>query len=231
MNITIATFYKFTAIDQPWRVQAVLKEAGQQRGIKGTVLLAKEGINATIAAPDAILHEMLDVIQSVPEIGEVPYQLSYDEEQPFQRYFVKLKKEIVALGMPEINPAQATGIYVDPSQWNELLNDPDVLVIDTRNDYEVDMGTFKNAVNPRTAVFKEFPDYVDRELNSQKHPKVAMFCTGGVRCEKASALMLQQGFKEVYHLKGGILNYLEKVPAEESLWQGKCFVFDDRIIF
>ncbi|MFI4963263.1 MAG: rhodanese-related sulfurtransferase [Legionellales bacterium] len=229
-TITIATFYKFTAISQPWLVQSQLKEAGAALGIKGTILLAKEGINSTLAGPDAALQEMLAVIQAVPEIGAISYQLSWAEEMPFKRFFVKLKPEIVGMGTPEVNPAKRTGTYVSPEEWNALISDPDVLLIDTRNDYEVDIGTFKGAVNPHTAVFREFPDYVQRELDSHQHKKVAMFCTGGVRCEKASAWMLEQGFEQVYHLQGGILNYLSSVPADQSLWIGECFVFDDRIV-
>ncbi len=226
---TVATFYKFTALSKPAEVMAYLKKTGAEHQIKGTILLAKEGINATISGTDPEVMEMLALMEAMPEMGKLPYQLSYSADIPFNRYFVKVKPEIVALGRPDINPAERVGTYVAPDQWNELLKDPDVVVLDVRNDYEVEMGTFKGAINPRTDVFKDFPDYVERELDPKKHKKVAMFCTGGVRCEKASALMLEQGFEEVYHLKGGILHYITHAP-EENLWQGDCFVFDDRII-
>lgn len=229
-TITIATFYKFTTLSKPWLVQAHLKEAGALLGIKGTILLAEEGINSTLAGTEKAVGEMLAIIQAIPEIGEVPYQLSYAETVPFKRFFVKLKPEIVAMGKPEVNPAQRTGTYVRPEDWNKLISDPDVIVIDTRNDYEVDLGTFQNAINPHTAVFREFPEYVQNTLDEKKHKKIAIFCTGGVRCEKASAWMLEQGFEQVYHLQGGILNYLSSVPAEQSMWVGECFVFDDRIV-
>jgi UPF0176 protein len=227
--ITIATFYKFVPIAQPQRLQKEFKEAGDALGIKGTILLAEEGINCTLSGTDVAIKKMLMIITANPEIGGLRYQLSYADEMPFKRYFVKVKTEIVALGMPEVNPLNRVGTYVSPNEWNDLLADPQVTVIDVRNEYEVTLGKFKGAINPHTEVFKEFPQYIRQQLDPQKNRKVAMYCTGGVRCEKASALMLELGFEEIYHLKGGILNYLATVPAELSQWQGECFIFDDRL--
>lgn len=227
--ITIATFYKFVPIEQPQALQQALKAEGVALGIKGTILVAHEGVNATIAGEEGAVLKMLGLVTAHAEIGGVSYQLSYADEMPFKRYFVKLKNEIVTLGMPDLNPLTTkSGTYVDPREWNTLLDDPNVLVIDVRNEYEVTLGKFKGAVNPHTESFREFPQYV-QQLDPKQHPKIAMYCTGGVRCEKASALMLEKGFAEVYHLKGGILHYLAKVPAEESQWQGECFIFDDRL--
>ena len=172
---------------------------------------------------------MLAYLRSDPRFQDLEHKESYCKGVPFQRMKVRLKKEIVTLGVPDIDPRHRVGTYVDPQDWNALIADPDVVVIDTRNTYEVEFGTFKGAINPNLETFGEFPDYVRSQLNPEKHQKVAMFCTGGIRCEKASAYMLSQGFTEVYHLKGGILKYLEEVPTANSVWEGECFVFDDRV--
>jgi UPF0176 protein len=169
------------------------------------------------------------LLRSDSRLADLEHKESYTDSSPFQRMKVKLKKEIVTLGLPEIDPNQIVGNYVEAKDWNQLISDPEVFVIDTRNEYEVDIGTFKGAIDPQTDSFREFPEYIDRNFDPAKHKKVAMFCTGGIRCEKASSLMLSKGFQEVYHLKGGILKYLEEVPPEESLWEGECFVFDDRV--
>jgi UPF0176 protein len=198
-------------------------------GISGTLLLAEEGINGTIAGTRSAIEKILAYLRRDPRLADLEHKESSADHPPFYRMKVKLKKEIVTMGVPGIDPTERVGQYVKPEDWNALISDPDVLLIDTRNDYEVDVGTFKGAVDPRITTFREFPDYVKNNLNPNKKPRIAMFCTGGIRCEKASAYMLQQGFPEVYHLQGGILKYLENVPAEESLWQGECFVFDQRV--
>lgn len=230
MTQIVATFYKFVALPDFAEKQQPLLAYCQKQGIKGTILLAAEGINGTIAAatPESI-ETVLTFICSDPRLADLEYKLSYADFPPFERIKVRLKREIVTLGLPGVDPNERVGTYVSPQEWNTLISDPDVTIIDTRNEYEVDIGTFKGAQNPRTQSFNQFPDYIDRNLDPAKHKKVALFCTGGIRCEKASSFMLSQGFAEVYHLKGGILKYLEEVPAEQSLWQGECFVFDERV--
>ena len=198
-------------------------------GITGTLLLAEEGINGTIAGTRSGIDQILAYLRSDPRLADLEHKESAAELPPFYRMKVKLKKEIVTMGVPGIDPTGLVGHYVKPEDWNALISDPDVLLIDTRNDYEVDVGTFKGALDPRITTFREFPEYVKNNIDPRQKPRIAMFCTGGIRCEKASAYMLQQGFSEVYHLQGGILKYLEKVPAEQSLWQGECFVFDQRV--
>jgi UPF0176 protein len=229
MTQVVATFYKFVKLPDFAEKQSSLVEYCEKQGIKGTILLAAEGINATLSGSRQAIDSVLAFIRSDPRLADLEHKESYTDTPPFDRLKVRLKGEIVTLGIPEIDPNDQVGTYVSPKDWNELLCDPEVLVVDTRNDYEVVIGTFKGASNPQIASFREFPDYVTHHLNPAVHKKVAMFCTGGIRCEKASSFMLSQGFQEVYHLKGGILKYLEEVPAEESLWQGECFVFDQRI--
>lgn len=229
MNIVIATFYKFVALTDYQEIQPSLLVFCQEQEIKGTILLAKEGINATIAGTRNSIDAVLNYLKSDPRLGDLEHKESYSNIIPFQRMKVRLKKEIVTLGVPEVDPTETVGIYVNPEEWNQLINDPEVLLIDTRNDYEASIGTFKKAINPHTDSFREFPEYVKQHFSPEKNPKVAMFCTGGIRCEKASSFMLKQGFKEVYHLKGGILKYLEQVEPEQSLWEGECFVFDERV--
>jgi UPF0176 protein len=197
--------------------------------VKGTLLIASEGINGTISGTRSGIDNVLEYLRSIEAVGSFTFKESYTNEQPFYRTKVKLKKEIVTMGVEDIDPLQSVGRYVKPKDWNALISDPEVILIDTRNDYEVQIGTFENAINPNTETFREFPEYVAKELDPVKHKKVAMFCTGGIRCEKSTAYMREQGFEEVYHLEGGILKYLEEVQKEDSMWQGDCFVFDNRV--
>jgi UPF0176 protein len=229
MTLVVAAFYKFTKLPDFAEMQNPLLSFCLNQAIKGTILLAEEGINGTIAGSRQGIDTVLAYLRSDSRLLDLEHKESLTEEEPFERMKVRLKKEIVTLGLPEISPIQQVGTYVSPKDWNAIASDPDVIIIDTRNDYEVKIGTFKNAVNPNTQSFRDFPEYVRQNLDPQKHKKVAMFCTGGIRCEKASAFMLSQGFPEVYHLKGGILKYLEEVPQEASIWEGECFVFDERI--
>jgi UPF0176 protein len=200
-----------------------------EQNIKGSILLACEGVNGTIAGPPENILAVVNFLREDPRLSKLEYKESYCDEQPFHRMKVRLKKEIVTLGRDEVDPKSKVGTYVKPEQWNELISHPDALLIDTRNDYEVEIGTFKGAKNPHTKSFRQFPEYVRTHLDPERDKKVALFCTGGIRCEKASSYLLSQGFKEVYHLEGGILKYLEKVSPGESLWQGECFVFDGRV--
>ena len=197
--------------------------------VKGTLLLASEGINGTIAGEQEGIDNVLNWLKSDPRLANLTVKLSFDTENPFYRTKVKLKKEIVTMGVEGIDPNRTVGTYVKPKDWNALISDPEVLLVDTRNDYEISIGTFENAVDPKTTNFREFPEYVKENLDPAKHKKVAMFCTGGIRCEKSTAYLKEQGFDEVYHLEGGVLKYLEEVPEEETMWQGECFVFDNRV--
>ncbi len=228
-DILVAALYKFTQLDNFSALREPLLDYCMAQGIRGTLLLAKEGINGTIAGAPEGIHRVLSWLRADERINGFDVKFSHDDAMPFYRMKVKLKKEIVTLGQGDIDPNTVVGHYVEPEDWNALINDDDVVLIDTRNDYECDIGSFKGAINPRTTTFREFPEYVKKSLDPRKHKKVAMFCTGGIRCEKSTGYLLQQGFAEVYHLKGGILNYLEKVPERESLWQGECFVFDNRV--
>jgi UPF0176 protein len=229
MTQVVVTFYKFVRLPDFAEKRGSLLSYCQAQSIRGTILLAAEGINGTIAGSRQAIDSVLSFLRSDPRLADLEHKESYADSPPFERMKVRLKKEIVTLGLPEIDPNERVGTYVSPKEWNALISDPDVTIIDTRNDYEVSIGTFKGAQNPKTASFGQFPDYVRNHLDPTKHRKVALFCTGGIRCEKASSFMMAQGFKEVYHLKGGILKYLEEVPTEESLWQGECFVFDQRV--
>jgi UPF0176 protein len=229
MSQVVATFYKFVKLPDFAEKRDPLLSHCQAQGIKGTILLAAEGINGTIAGSRQAIDSVLSFLRSDPHFVDLEPKESHADFSPFDRMKVRLKKEIVTLGLPEIDPSDRVGIYVHPKDWNALISDPEVTVIDTRNDYEVSIGTFKGAQNPKTASFRQFPEYVRDRLDPTKHKKVALFCTGGIRCEKATSLMMAQGFQEVYHLKGGILKYLEEVSTEESLWQGECFVFDQRV--
>jgi UPF0176 protein len=197
--------------------------------VKGTLLLASEGINGTIAGSQTAVDNVLEFLAQHEGLANISHKESYADDNPFHRTKVKLKKEIVTMGVEGIDPNQVVGTYVKPTQWNALISDPEVLLVDTRNDYEVEIGTFKGALNTDTETFREFPKYVEDNLDKTKHKKVAMFCTGGIRCEKSTAYLTEQGFEEVYHLEGGILKYLEEVPSTDSLWQGECFVFDGRV--
>ncbi|MGA2654890.1 MAG: rhodanese-related sulfurtransferase [Gammaproteobacteria bacterium] len=227
--IVIMALYKFIERPNYIRHKKPIDDFCRAQGIKGTLLLALEGINGTVAGNQDAIEALISFLEQAMNYGPIEYKLSYDEAMPFHRMKVKLKKEIVTIGKPEAKPTAKTGIYVKPQDWNALLSDPEVILLDTRNDYEVSIGTFKNAVNPNTTNFREFPDYVEKHLNPQQHKKVAMFCTGGIRCEKASSYMLAHGFENVYQLEGGILKYLETVPEDNSLWDGECFVFDNRV--
>jgi UPF0176 protein len=229
MTYLIATFYKFANLsDLKVKRQQILAWC-QSQEVKGSIILAEEGINGTIAGTEKAIASVLTNLRSLPNLTDLEHKESTAQKLPFVRLKVKIKAEIVTLGLPEVNPSQQVGTYVDPQDWNQVIGDPEVVVIDTRNDYEVEIGSFKRAKNPHTQAFREFPEYIAQNLNPQENPKVAMFCTGGIRCEKASSYLLSQGFKEVYHLKGGILKYLEKVSPEESMWEGECFVFDERV--
>jgi UPF0176 protein len=227
--VKVAAFYKFVAIEDPAGLQAVLRDACEAHGIKGTILIAPEGINGTVSGADGEIDALLSAVRADGRFAELAVKFSQAAEPPFQRLKVKVKREIVTFGVPEAEPAVETGELVEPEDWNALISDPDVVVIDTRNDYEVQVGTFEGARNPHTQAFNEFPDYVRHTLSQDRSRRIAMFCTGGIRCEKASAFLLQEGFAQVYQLKGGILRYLERIAPEESLWRGECFVFDERV--
>ena len=231
MTWTVAALYKYTRIDDREALQADLKTRCKVLGIYGSLLIADEGINGTICAPTK--DNMNTIIRFIDkEIGLDDMELKYStaDLRPFRRMKVRLKKEIVTLKQPHVDPTEQKGTYLTPREWHEMLKaNPDMPVIDTRNDYETAIGTFKNAIDPKTKEFHEFPDFVEKNLNPAHHKKVAMFCTGGIRCEKASSYMLAEGYEEVYHLKGGILQYLEDIPEEESLWDGECYVFDHSV--
>ncbi|MCX2779494.1 oxygen-dependent tRNA uridine(34) hydroxylase TrhO [Microbulbifer thermotolerans] len=230
MNSTVVcALYKFVTLDDFESLRDPLLKVMLDRQVRGTLLLAREGINGTVAGSREGIDALLAHLKSDPRLADLDYKESYTDKPPFLRSKVKLKREIVTMGVEGIDPRRSVGTYVKPADWNALISDPEVLLIDTRNDYEYQVGTFKNAVNPKTDSFREFPQYVQENLDPDKHKKVAMFCTGGIRCEKSTAYLKEQGFKEVYHLQGGILKYLEEVPKEESLWEGECFVFDDRV--
>ena len=228
-EIVVAALYKFVRLDNYQALQQPLLDTMHRLAVRGTLLLAAEGINGTVSGTRAAIDALLDWLAQDPNLGAIEHKESYVDAHPFLRTKVKLKREIVTLGVEGIDPRHVVGTYVAPEDWNALISDPEVLLIDTRNDYEVAVGSFRGAVNPETTSFREFPDYVREHLDPAQHRKVAMFCTGGIRCEKSTAYLKEQGFEEVYHLKGGILKYLEEVPAETSLWEGECFVFDERV--
>lgn len=225
----VAALYKFSPLADTKKMKAELEAACKKHGICGTLLLAHEGINGTIAGSREGIDAILHFIRRYQGLQDLEHKESTAAEQPFYRMKVRLKKEIVTIGIPEVDPNETVGTYLSPDEWNKVISDPDTVLIDTRNDYEVKIGTFKNAINPHTGTFREFPNYVQENFDPAKNKKVAMFCTGGIRCEKASAYMKKLGFENVYHLKGGILKYLETVPQEKSLWEGECFVFDQRV--
>lgn len=227
--VVVCALYHFVTLDDYAALQAPLLRLMQQHGVKGTLLLAREGINGTIAGSREGIDAVLTWLKSDPRLQDLDHKESFDTAIPFYRSKVKLKKEIVTMGVEGVDPRRKVGTHIEPKDWNALISAPDVLLIDTRNEYEVELGTFKGAVNPHTESFREFPEYVKSQLDPARHRKIAMFCTGGIRCEKSTAYLKEQGFDEVYHLKGGILKYLEEVPAENSLWEGECFVFDNRV--
>lgn len=228
-QIIVCAMYKFVALEDFETLREPLHKVMQDNGVRGTLLLACEGINGTVAGSRESIDTLLVWLQSDPRLADIVYKESIDDSNPFHRTKVKLKKEIVTMGVEGIDPKRVVGTYVKPEDWNALISDPQVTLVDTRNDYEVQVGTFEGAINPDTETFREFPQYVKDNLDPQKNRKVAMFCTGGIRCEKSTAYLKEQGFDEVYHLEGGILKYLEQVQQDESMWQGECFVFDNRI--
>lgn len=228
-SIVVCALYKFVTLDDFESIREPLLATMESKGIRGTLLLAQEGLNGTVAGSQDAIDHLLDWLAKDERLAGISHKESYVDEMPFYRTKVKLKREIVTMGVEGIDPKRVVGTYVKPKDWNALISDPDVVLVDTRNDYEFEIGTFTGAINPETTSFREFPEYVKNHLKPQKNKKVAMFCTGGIRCEKSTAYLKEQGFDEVYHLEGGILKYLEEVPEEETLWQGECFVFDNRV--
>jgi UPF0176 protein len=228
-SFVVCALYRFVRLENYQDLREPLLGLMEQFDVRGTLLLANEGVNGTIAGTREGIDAVVAWLRSDTRLAALDTKESFTDELPFKRCKVKLKKEIVTLGVEGIDPNRVVGTYVEPSDWNTLISDPEVVLIDTRNQYEVDVGTFKGALNPATDSFRQFPEYVKQHLDPSKNKKVAMFCTGGIRCEKSTAYLKEQGFEEVYHLKGGILKYLEEVPEEETLWQGECFVFDDRV--
>jgi UPF0176 protein len=233
MTYKVAALYQFVPLPDFRELKDPLHKLCQDLGIRGTLLLAHEGINGTVAgrhaAVDVLMTELREGTLFMGRLDNLELKFSTATEMPFKRMKVRLKKEIVTLGDPQTDPLRRVGTYVSPAEWNRLLDEAGIVLLDTRNDFEVEMGTFEGAVDPRIKRFSEFKDFVKNELDPKRHTKVAMFCTGGIRCEKASSYMLAQGFEEVFHLKGGILKYLEEVPETESRWNGGCFVFDERV--
>ena len=227
--LTICALYKFTRLDDFEEIQDPLKLFLNSLNIRGTLLLAREGVNGTIAGDNDSIMKSLDYLQKDKRLVGLEYKFSYSEKPPFKRLKVKLKKEIVTLGVSNIDPTFSSGTYVKPADWNELINDPDVVLIDTRNNYEFEIGSFKGSINPNTETFRQFPAYTKNNLEKYRDKKIAMFCTGGIRCEKSTAYLKSKGFENVFHLQGGILKYLEEVKEDDSLWEGECFVFDDRV--
>lgn len=228
-DYVVAALYKFAPLKDIEALRPRLQDFCDRHNICGTLLLAHEGINGTIAGTRDDITATLDFLRGIAGLEDLEHKESHAPEEPFHRMKVRLKKEIVTMGVTDIDPTETVGTYVSPQEWNDLISDPDTLLIDTRNDYEVQIGTFKGAVDPNIKTFRDFPDYVEKNIDKNKTKKVAMFCTGGIRCEKATAYMKKLGFEEVYHLKGGILKYLEEMPTDQSLWEGDCFVFDRRV--
>jgi UPF0176 protein len=233
VSMQVAAFYGFTAMAELAPLQQELRDLAEAGAVRGTILLAEEGVNGTISGPQPGVQAVLARLRQLPGLAGLQAKLSEAPQQAFHRLKVRIKREIVTMGCPTVKPAEQVGTYVPPQQWDALIRDPDVLVVDTRNAYEVAVGTFEGAIDPRTESFREFPAWVERELRplvEQRQPKaIAMFCTGGIRCEKSTAYLLQQGFANVHHLQGGILRYLEEMPEQGSSWQGECFVFDQRV--
>lgn len=232
-SVRVAALYCFTRFEDPSSLRDALLDRCISEGVYGTLLLAHEGINGTIAGSDEGIEQVLNLVRALPGCMDIEVKDSWTQTLPFKRMKVRLKREIVTMGEPDIDPLSGVGHYVSPEDWNTLIRDPDTILIDTRNHYEVEFGTFRGAIDPQTSHFRDFPawfrDNRKRLLSGRVAPKIAMFCTGGIRCEKATAFVKSEGIGEVYHLKGGILNYLERIPAEESRWDGECFVFDERV--
>jgi UPF0176 protein len=228
-SILTAALYKFVALEDFVALKAPLLACCEEHNVKGTILLAPEGINGTIAGGPENVHAVLTFLRRDPRLADLTHKESCGDRMPFYRMKVRLKREIVTLGVLGVDPSKMAGTYVKPQEWNQLLDDPDVVVVDVRNEYEVALGTFKGALNPQTKSFSEFPQWLRNQQALRHKPKVAMFCTGGIRCEKSTAFLRTEGFENVYHLEGGILKYLETVPETDSRWQGECFVFDERV--
>ncbi len=230
-QVVVTALYHFVALENYQELRQPLLDVMLKNSVRGTLLLASEGINGTIAGAQDGINNVLNWLRQDPRLSAFDSKNSYTNEMPFYRTKVKLKKEIVTMGVQGIDPNLKVGRYVKPADWNELIADPDTILIDTRNDYEYQIGSFKNAVNPNTSTFREFPQYIkdNLDLDKNKNKKIAMFCTGGIRCEKSTAYLIEQGFENVFHLRGGILKYLEEVPQEKTMWQGECFVFDNRV--
>ena len=228
-EILIATFYRFTTLEDTVSMQSSIETCCNKNDVRGIVLLANEGINATLAGTREGVLNVLRYLRKDPRLAELTWKESTTKKQPFRKLRVRLKKEIVTMGVPMIDPQQLTGTYVKPKDWNDLISDPNVLVVDTRNDYEVEIGSFRDAINPNIASFGELPQWIEENIDIDAQPRIAMFCTGGIRCEKSTALLKEAGLSEVYHLEGGILKYLERIAEDRSLWEGQCFVFDERV--
>ena len=228
-EIVVAALYRFARLEDYEAFREPLLALMREQGVRGTLLLAREGINGTISGSREGVDAVVDWLCADPRLADPEYKESFHRAHPFRKAKVKLKREIVTMGVENLDPERDRGRYLEPREWNQVIADPETLVIDTRNQYEYEVGTFRGAINPATGCFREFPDYVRQQLDPQRHRRVAMFCTGGIRCEKSTALLRAEGFEEVYHLRGGILKYLEEVPREESLWEGECFVFDERV--
>jgi UPF0176 protein len=226
---TVAAFYRFADFARPGALRKPLLDLGRAQGLRGSILLAREGINGTVAGPAPGIAALIAHLRTLPGCADLDWKESRAETMPFGRLKVRLKREIVTMGRPEVSPAGGVGAYVPPADWNALISAPDVAVIDTRNAYEVAIGTFQGAVDPKTQAFGEFPDWWEAHRDRFAGKRIAMFCTGGIRCEKATAFLRREGVQEVYHLQGGILKYLEEIPADQSLWRGGCFVFDQRV--
>jgi len=225
----VSALYKFVVLNDYKELQQPILECCKKNNVMGTLLLAKEGINGTISGPEEGVNSVLRFLRNDERFLDLVDKKSWTDEPPFYRMKVRLKREIVTLGVPDLNPSECAGTYVKPAEWNELISRDDVLLVDTRNDYEVDIGTFEGAIDPKTTSFRELPIWVENNLSGRNETKIAMFCTGGIRCEKSTAYLRSLGYEEVYHLEGGILKYLEEIPQEDSLWKGECFVFDHRV--
>jgi len=228
-KIVVAGMYKFVALPDWEELRTPLLDRCRAKEIKGSILLAPEGINGTIAGAGVAVDDVLAYLREDPRLSDLQSTASQCDHMPFKRMKVRLRRELISLGQPAIDPRERVGTYVEPGDWNRLITDPEVLVIDTRNDYEVEIGTFKEARDPRISSFGDFPSFVRENLGLIRGTRVAMFCTGGIRCEKATSYLLDEGYEQVYHLKGGILKYLQEIPPDESLWEGECFVFDERV--
>ena len=231
--ICVAALYQFTPFEDREAIRIPLATLCEEQGVRGTILVAHEGLNGTIAGTDDAIGAVLNHIRAIPGCENIEVKFSRAPKMPFLRMKVRIKKEIVTMGQPDLDPVGDVGTYVAPQDWNDLIDDPDTIVIDTRNDYEVEIGTFTGAIDPKTASFGEFPqwfrDQREKIEANGSQPKIAMFCTGGIRCEKSTAFLKQEGMENVFHLKGGILSYLENIPEEDSRWEGECFVFDERV--